>query len=1363
MGSNRLLLAALKSGSVVAPTDSNFKNVAMLMHGNGASGAANNTFKATNLPTLSHGGNATEGTFTPYGANWSTMFDGVTGYLTATATSALAFGVADFTVETWVNLEIAQSNNALFIDTRNASNLSGWSLGLSGGSLTFTNGTTVAAQDASTSDIPLGSWIHVAYARQGTTGRLFVNGALVTTVTDSSTYAATNLYLGFGAGTGATRLNGYLSNLRVVNGTAVYTAAFTPSTSPLTAVTNTALLTCQSNRFLDNSTNAYAFTASGTVAIQRLNPFGDNSTPYSTTTYGGSCWFDGSSGFLQTGASSNFQLSGDFTFETWVYMPALVNTSLLSWWTFGTASSCAFMFQALNTGFLQFTYGLGATNASIAGTSAKIVPGAWNHVAITRQGSTVRFFVNGVLDATTGTVSGALNSATQPVLLGADNNQSGFTAHNFFSGYLTGLRLVNGTALYTASFTPSTSIPANVASTALLYNAQTAGTSGVYDNAMQHELLTVGTAQISSAQSKFSTTSLYFSGALANSVYPTLSARGTYLQLGSVNFTAEAWIYPTSASETAQIMGCAKNGTNSDWLFYLNAGKLAFHWNNSTDLTSTSSPAANAWSHVAAMRSGNTLYLFINGTQVGSAAMSGSVGSSTGDYFTVGADATWASMPFTGYMEDIRVTLGVARYATTGFTAPSAAFPNSISSDTYFNNVALLVHGTGQNAYANNVFAATMPSSQISLTSTGSPFEGTFTPYGSNWSTHLNGAAASYLTYGASTSAAPGNQTFTIEMWAMFETLPTTIGSAGEYVMWQKGRTGTNNFELALGVQVITGGAYQMLVQFSNGDGVTIVNANSSNISLTAGTWHHFAITQVGGSGACTFFFDGQLMNTFNHGVTNMYLGIGAAAIGNNNVGTNPVWGGHVSNVRVVFGSRVYTANFTPSTAPLTAITGTNFLSCQSNRWIDNSTNAWAISVGGTPAIRRFNPFGDNGTPYASSKYAGSCYFAGGGTNLSYAASSSFGFGTGAFTIECWMYMQSVNSNACNLVDLRSAVAAQATALQVNASGQLAFYDGPNNTVYSDSTALALNTWYHVALTRDNFGVWRLFKNGVQVATVTAADNLGSSQPILIGQAINGTTQGFNGFISDLRIVNGSAVYTATFTPPIAPLSTAVVDTSFLYNATDVATGVLDNALQQTVQTLGNTAIVTSQSKFNGSSIDFDGSNQSTLIAVPNNQLPVWSAVDWTVEGWWYVRTYSGSASNGFWAQRTSNNNYTPMMVELNNGVFQAYLSSSGSAWAVTISTSTTVTLNTWFHLALVRSGGTVTLYLNGVSIGSGSIGSSALMASTSPLAVGANSTSLDVAGNVVLSAFLNDFRITYGVARYTANFTPPTAAFPDQ
>ena len=131
----------------------------------------------------------------------------------------------------------------------------------------------------STNSLTPNTWNHVAATRDSTnTIRVFINGTLERTgSTDSSLYdfGQGGTCIGDSPWDGANGwYGGYISNLRVLKGTCLYTTSFTPATSPLTAITNTSLLTCQSNGFIDNSTNNFTISTSGSPKVQYFEPFG---------------------------------------------------------------------------------------------------------------------------------------------------------------------------------------------------------------------------------------------------------------------------------------------------------------------------------------------------------------------------------------------------------------------------------------------------------------------------------------------------------------------------------------------------------------------------------------------------------------------------------------------------------------------------------------------------------------------------------------------------------------------------------------------------------------------------------------------------------------------------------------------------------------------------------------------------------------------------------------------------------------------------------------------------------------------------------------------------------------------------------
>ena len=148
------------------------------------------------------------------------------------------------------------------------------------------------------------------------------------------------------------------------------------------------------------------------------------------------------------------------------------------------------------------------------------------------------------------------------------------------------------------------------------------------------------------------------------------------------DFTIEMWIrsgsyaavglgYPTTFA-TSTFTGTGIGIKLQDSGGIGTAGCACVWYNNSQILTGTNNVADNNWHHIAVSRNGSTIKLFVDGAEQDSATNSASFTVSSG-YPLIGADSTTAGN-FTGYINDLRVTKGIARY-TTGFTPPTAAFP----------------------------------------------------------------------------------------------------------------------------------------------------------------------------------------------------------------------------------------------------------------------------------------------------------------------------------------------------------------------------------------------------------------------------------------------------------------------------------------------------------------------------------------------------------------------------------------------------------------------------------------------------------------------------------------------------------------
>jgi hypothetical protein len=649
------LRAALAGqGSTPPPTpttDANFRNTVLLLHGDGTNGAQNNTFtdSSTNNFTITRSGNATQGTFSPYGDNWSNYFDGTGDFLTAANNSAFALP-GDFTIELWANFN--SNTSSVFCGNINGSGYGDWAFfynsAVPGIRFVTDNGaTTITGTHTAT----IGVWTHYAITRSGSDVKIFANGSLLSTTTNSSSNSfAGTLYVGR-ANDGSLQFPGYISNLRIVKGTAVYTSNFTPSTTPLTAITNTSLLTCQSNRFRDASTNNFTITRNGDVSVQRFSPFSP-AAAYSSSTIGGSGYFDGSGDNVYCTPSN---LTGQFTIEGWFYQTDNAGTkAFFGNWTTG----CLFRVQSVTS--LQWYMPGSSLTATIVSQKNQ-----WCHAAITRDsGNTVRLFLNGTQVASN-TSSSTITMTNFTV--GSERSVSG----DQYAGYISGFRILNGTALYTSAFTPPTTPPTAITNTNLLLNFTN---GGIIDNTMMNDLETVGNAQISTSVKKYGTGSLAFDG---TGDYLKLSnnAAGQAQGFGTGDFTIEAWVYITSSTAANNgIYDCRYSSSATGPLIYYIPGSGMFMFYNGANQITGSTITINTWTHVALVRSSGVTKLYLSGTQTGSSYTDTNNYTSGANSGVVGAvyDGTGS---WNGYIDDLRITKGVARY-TANFTPPTAALPD---------------------------------------------------------------------------------------------------------------------------------------------------------------------------------------------------------------------------------------------------------------------------------------------------------------------------------------------------------------------------------------------------------------------------------------------------------------------------------------------------------------------------------------------------------------------------------------------------------------------------------------------------------------------------------------------------------------
>ena len=634
------------------PIEPQFNLTTLLLHGDSGNGNQNNTFldESTNAFTLTRTGTATQGTFSPFSqTGWSAYFSGSSGspdFVSTASSSTFNVSSGNWTVEAWFWTGSSDASNRYitFIPA------SGTTYGLipSGSDYALNQFGTSSPIGTSGSLLKKSQWTHVAIVKNGATTYIYVDGVLGGSGTVSWSNSAHTIFFGGNGISYTYNYSGWISNARIVMGTALYTGStYTVPTSPLTAVAGTQFLTLNNNRIYDSSGNNATVNLGVMTgpAVQPFSPFAP-AAAYGVSSVGGSMFFNTTSDYLYYTDTVNGFGTGDFTIEFWVYSSSASQNILFNS-TYSNNWAILFYLQSV---YWQYN------GSNILNTSSSVQLNAWNHVALARSSGTLTIYINGVSGASA-TVSTSIPTPTGSKHIGPGGGGTG-------TYYLSNVRIVKGTAVYTANFTPPTAPVTAITNTQLLVNGTNAG---IYDSTAKNDLITAGTLQVSTSQSKFGGSSIYFSNTGDGMTIPANNLLSTF---GAGNFTIEFWIRYTSA--VAQIADLIRSTT---WAIVdYNNGNL--YWQNAYASSSLlyynhGSLQDGNWHHVAVVRSAtSTLTMYVDGTSIGSGTDTNVY--NTNSAITIGISGSYGQ--FLGYMDDIRITR-YARY-TSNFTPQTYAFYN---------------------------------------------------------------------------------------------------------------------------------------------------------------------------------------------------------------------------------------------------------------------------------------------------------------------------------------------------------------------------------------------------------------------------------------------------------------------------------------------------------------------------------------------------------------------------------------------------------------------------------------------------------------------------------------------------------------
>ncbi|NDF13174.1 MAG: LamG domain-containing protein, partial [Proteobacteria bacterium] len=403
----------------------------------------------------------------------------------------------------------------------------------------------------------------------------------------------------------------------------------------------------------------------------------------------------------------------------------------------------------------------------------------------------------------------------------------------------------------------------------------------------------------------------------------------------------------------------------------------------------------------------------------------------------------------------------------------------------------------------------------------------------------------------------------------------------------------------------------------------------------------------------------------------------------------------------------------------------------------DSSLNALTVTASGDATIST-----------AQSKFGGASASFSGGGYLS-GEFPDFDF-SGDFTIEMWVYLNNTDTSQCIM---------QIGNIGEDGNGgmEIFFHEGGlvfNNAVDSavGPVVVSAEEWIHVACVR-NIGVNTLYVNGVNSGSASFSFPIQNGL-FFAGWAGPSYGQFLNGYIDELRITKGVARYTENFTPPTAPFTEgpdpAVSDSSLLLHFDGNLNDSSPNNIQVTAN--GNATTSTAQSKFGGASLFVDNENQdfSCVSAASDASLSPGSG-DYTIEGWVYPTNTDGPRAIFSKNGGDDNNEF---VVYVFNGLSYIVCTYSGTNWTNDGGFgSESIPENTWSHVAMVKGGSTVSVYVNGILSQQTTI--STIAEGSAPLRIGAE-------GNIGQSfvGYIDEVRIIKGTAVYTENFTPPEFPF---
>jgi hypothetical protein len=1352
------------------------KNV-LLMNFDGANGSTNFMDTSISNRTVTRNGNAIISNAQSRFGGSSAYFDGSGSSLWIPADTAFDFN-EDFTMEGWFYFLTAnQSNGASVLFSSDVDDNIQLNSELNSNTIRYFSDSWSSFLTATLSSSLESRWVHLAVVRQAGTVTIYENGQAVASSNASKQYDVGGLYIGQQNPFRSNHwFNGYMDEIRVTKGLARYTSNFTPATSafgeacytagvkrdcgradygcPATGycsalakyfingvehpglnTTGTGISTVDNKQYvngspasglvggsdphsdkivllmhMDGSNGSTGFTDSSASNLS-ITPNGNVTISTAESKFGGaSAYFDGDSDYLR--ANYEMDWNADFTLEFW-YRRSGPGTGIAP--TLFEAGNIQGGVGGVHVYFYD-NYLKNSNGISEGITSFNTPPqNEWSHVALVRNSGTNQMFLNGVSQGT----SQLSFPVTNDVLTMGSAPNYGF----HFNGNIDELRITKDVARYTSNFTPPTEpfgsacYSAGVARACTLtdYNCASTGYCGglgkYFVNGVEHPGLNSSGTGISAADNKY-----YVNGSLAEGVAPDSK---TVLMLhmdgywGSREFT-DSSIYQRSASVSGDTF---IHGTNK-------FGGGSAYFDGSGDYLSFSSPSD-----------------FKLGT-----------GDFTAELWFNAEQALWGYCSWCGTSDRPLLTTA----------DPTDADGFLMLTSNYYSNTIRYLAGSNWGWWPIDRWYSDV-SSGIWNHYAVSRQSGTTRVF-------LNGAQIE--SFGDSTDYTNVNQAIKVG--------GRSIGGQGFHGYIDEVR--------------VTKGKARYTTNFSAENLVY-----NDNACYAAGTERACGLVDFGcpATGYCAGIAKYIIDGVEHPGLTSS--GTGMSTVNNKYYVNGSLANGLVNEIDP-HGDK---------TVLLMHMDGDD----NSTSFIDSSSSGFSPELVGAPRIRT-----------TQSRFGGaSAYFNGTGDygsseRLQFGPSSALTLGAQDFTIEAWFYQTGTSQDIPMPIEIggpHSNSDAFGMWFHANSWDNPGFSSGYSSPYGLLGPATSLNRWTHAAWVRKD-GNLTIFIDGIAGASAPLPNNLGGSG-LRIGGGAYQNYYNYEGYIDELRITKGFARYTSNFTPPTAAFGGGVACytageqractyVDYACSATGYCSGLamyFVNGVEHpglnssgTGKSMVNNKYYVNGSLANGLVGEIDPHSDKTVLLMhmdgvdgetsftDDSQIPKTmtgtgvSAIKTSLKRFGTGSAYISESAiqSAESASIDENENFTIEMwmynlvpwvnydgrqpAAIGIGSFILWLHDNirgtfihdGDEYLTQGYGVSPPPANQWSHVAVVRSSNVLTLFIDGTQREAITYSS----AISGPIKIGG----VYGPGGTNYSGYIDEIRITKGLARYTSNFEPPSAAF---